>query len=613
MERLWIIVLHRGIAASYLILAVILVRFLLKKAPKSMICLLWMVVGFRLLSPFHMETPFSLLPKQAESLGFASYEKNPLPNASDTQNTIAKQTTNTEQKATDGQSTGRIPNAGTTLNTNTSSKANVAQNIYSLLTKHVKANDKDNALTTKAISVAAWIWAAGIFLLSAYLVFSWLRLKRNVAAAVPSELDGIRFYQCAQIPAPFLFGITVPKIYVPFSICEQELSYVLMHESAHKKRLDHVAKPVGYLLLAIYWFQPLVWAAYLLFCRDIEFACDEQVIKEHGEGCKKAYSQALLSCSVRHRAAAACPVAFGEIGVKERVKNILNYQKPGRLTVFTAATVCMIVIACFATEAKSSHIPQTDGNMAVEKNTSTKNSKKKLRTIRSCVTKWAEAFCDRDAKTINQMLDSAGRKQLRDANMLDGNHSFGWSSPWPWSTGTMDSSPNYKILSVDETSAQILYYAWTSDPHVTVWYESLSYQYDEKMKQISVRTVTSETLDSIHTSSQFFTAYPNGEIDGTQMDYYQGNGTGNALNRNARTQDKEGVLFQPDTAAIFLLNIEDDPAAVKVKTEKQNGQTIVTFTFLEDDSSARVKMIQPYGKHSIWLPQTAPDSTDMKK
>lgn len=281
MEELFLTVLHMGRNAGYLILAVTAARFLLKKAPKSMICILWMVVGLRLLCPFPIKSAFSLVPERTGSFASQRYENRP------------------------------VMQEGTMPETPSVQKAGIRP------AETRKASAENTDLIQELIPAAAWIWMAGIILMLGYLAFSWHRVSRRVAAAVPAEAEGIRFYQCDRISDPFLFGLAVPKIYVPFSVSGQELIYVLKHEQAHKSRYDHLAKITGYLLLAVYWFQPLVWAAYLMLCRDIELACDERVVKGIGEEHKKAYSQALLSCSTQHRAAAVCPVAFGEIGVKK--------------------------------------------------------------------------------------------------------------------------------------------------------------------------------------------------------------------------------------------------------------------------------------------------------
>ena len=559
MEQLFLSVFHKGMASGYLILAVLIARIVLKRAPKNMVCLLWFVVGLQMLCPFYIQTVFSVLPDQAGTTAYQQYR--------DTRVAQGKAMPASVNPKTD------------TWMTETDTGMSKTDTGMSEMAKTVE--EFENPIQ-KFIPAAVRIWVAGLVIMAANLAFSWHCMKKSVETAVPAELEGIRFYQCDQISSPFLFGLAVPKIYVPFSVSGQELSFVLKHESAHKSRRDHLAKFAGYLLLAVYWFQPLAWAAYLMFCRDIELACDERVIRESGEDCKKAYSQTLLSCSISHRAAVAGPLAFGEIGVKKRVKNILNYKKPGLWMSLSAAIVCVLVTVCFATMPVAGRQAQTE--------------------VQKSVVEWAQAYCGRDAKTIYTMLDDAGRKELTDAGMLEGKHSFGWSSPWPWDTGVIDGQDNYRILSADETSAELLYYAWTSDPHVTVWRQQITYQYS-KEDGILVHEVSGETLDDIHTAEQFYTAYPNGEIDHTRMDYANGNGVGEALNDHSLT-DSSGVLNHPDTAAVFLLNIQNDPSAVKVDVSDRDGDTIVTFTFLEDGSSASVKMIRLLDGKGIWLPQT---------
>lgn len=413
-------------------------------------------------------------------------------------------------------------------------------------------------------------------------------VKSSIAQAVPSEWDGIRFYQCGQISSPFLFGLAPARIYVPFSVSGQELSFVLKHELAHKKHGDHITKLIGYLIVAIYWFQPLVWGAYVLFCRDIEMARDESVVWELGESCKKSYSKALLTCSVNHSSVSAFPVAFGEIGVRDRVKKILDYQRPKLRVVLTAAVLCAAVTLGFATEARSK---DADKKVQAEYNASEK--------IVEGVETWARAFCARDVKTVLKMLDTSGRSSLEKQDILEGEHSFGWSSPWPWEPEVVDDGENFRIVSADAQTAEILYYAWTSDPHITVWHQVITYQYAEEEGLLQISGTSNEVLDNIHTAKQFDVAYPNGEIDGTRMDYWHGNGVGESLE-----QQSPRSLARPDTAAAYLLNIQTDTDEVRTKTSKEDGDTVVTFYFSQDGGSASVKMVQPYGENGIWVVQT---------
>lgn len=578
-----------GISFSSLLLAACAARFLLKNVSKCMICMLWLIVGLRLLLPVEIVTDFSLLPEKTETVMDYVCQKSvadspELLDASKTPDADAFRLPD----ASGIPDAFRIPDASGILDisgiSDASGMAQMGGRFFMLA---------DSADVPGIITVAAWIWMAGIAGMCIYLGFNWHRVKKSVAAAVPAEYEGIRFYQCDGIRSPFLFGLLTPKIYVPFTVTGQELPFVLKHEKTHKRHGDHLKKLAGFLLLAIYWFHPLVWTSYLLFCRDIELACDERVVWAMGEDCKKAYAQSLLACSSNHRSADVCPVAFGEKGLKNRVQYILNYKKPKFLAVLAAAVICAIVTLGFATEAKSENLQQQE---AMDE-----NAKKRLT---DSIQKWAEAFCSRDARAVCGMLDETGKKAMHEQNLLEGENSFGWSSPWPWGTDVIDEQPNYTIVSVDTHTAEILYYAWTSDPHVTVWHQVITYADADPQSELQIQDVSCEILDSIRTAKQFYTAYPEGVIDHTRMDYLHGNGAGSALSRNASADDS-GVLFQPDTAAVYLLNVEPDPSVVRTDVTEQNGTMTVTFTFLEDGSNARVKMVPINDGNEIWVPQTA--------
>ena len=561
METLFLTVLQMGISASWLILAIAAVRILFSGIPRNMFCMMWMAAGLRLICPWKLQTDFSLLPERKNVF----FEGSPA---------RLLQEDLTETASVPGHS--------------------AAASRQNLATDQLPGAPASGNLPETISAAAGWLWLAGIFAMCMYLAVCWYHVKKAVAEAVPAESEGIRFYQCDRITSPFLFGLASPKIYVPFSVSGQELSYVLQHETMHKKRLDHLAKLAGYLLLSVYWFQPLVWAGYLLFCRDIELACDERVIRQIGEARKKEYSKALLTCSVNHRTAMPNPVAFGEIGVKKRVKKILAYKIPKLRTVLAAAIVCAAVTLGFGTEAKGSNSFQPQSG------TQAKTGAETNPELEERITEWAIAFCGRDVKTIRSMQSPASKKALQDQNLQEGEHSFGWSSPWPWNMDQEEQQPDYRIVSIGDTSAEILYYAWTSDPHVTVWRQVITYPSASGKDTFRIQDVSFEVLDSIHSAKQFYTAYPGGVIDGTRMDYLHGNSAGEALNQNAKDFIRE--LYQPDTAAVYLLNLQPD---TQVKTKKaENGKTTVLFTFPQDGGSASVTMIQPYGKKGIWIPQT---------
>ena len=190
-----------------------------------------------------------------------------------------------------------------------------------------------------------------------YTVISYAKVKRKIGTAVLLR-DNI--YQSENVVSPFVLGIIKPKIYLPFNMNEKDMEHVVAHEMAHIRRKDHLSKPLGFLLLTLHWFNPLMWLGYVLLCRDIELACDEKVIKELDHDARADYSEALLTCSVNRRMIAACPLAFGEVGVKDRVKSVLNYKKPAFWVIIAAVVACVAVAVCFLTNPKDSIYGETD-------------------------------------------------------------------------------------------------------------------------------------------------------------------------------------------------------------------------------------------------------------
>lgn len=310
MNDIFLNIFNMSISASYLVFAVITFRFLLKKAPKKLNCFLWLLVAVRLLCPFSIESVLSLIP-EAQTVP----TEMPLP------------------------ALPRIP----TVNTPNDAVNAVINQAASESVKIVN--------TAPVISVVAIIWLCGIAAMLLYAFISAVLIKRKVAASVVSDFDKHVFF-CDYIDTPFIFGIVNPKIYFPSCISRDEIPFVLRHEKAHLKRLDHIIKPLGFLILAVYWFNPILWLAYSLLCRDIELACDEKAITEMSVGEKRSYTEALLNCSVPKKMMAACPLAFGETGVKARIKNVLNYKKPTFWIIAVAVVACATISICFLTDPK---------------------------------------------------------------------------------------------------------------------------------------------------------------------------------------------------------------------------------------------------------------------
>ncbi|MBR2047746.1 MAG: hypothetical protein IKC09_05310 [Oscillospiraceae bacterium] len=312
MTELFLDVVNRSISASWLILAVVGLRLLLKKAPKSVNVMLWGLVALRLLFPFSVESTLSLIP---------SAQTIPL-------------------------------NIGTTAAPAIHSgfpALNSAINPILQQTAPALAGTPSSPIRI-TLELLSDLWLVGVVIMVLYTSFSYLILYRKLATAVILR-DNL--YQCEEVSSPFVLGLIHPRIYLPYSMEAESLSHVIAHEQAHILRRDHWWKPLGFLLLTIHWFNPILWLAYILLCRDIELACDEKVISRLGDEARADYSQALLECSINRRMIAACPLAFGEVGVKERVKNVMNYRKPGFWIMVIALIACIATAAAFLTNPPS--------------------------------------------------------------------------------------------------------------------------------------------------------------------------------------------------------------------------------------------------------------------
>lgn len=318
MAAVFLKLLNLSISASWLVLAVLVLRLVSKRSPKWMNVLLWGIVALRLVLPFSVESALSLIPS-AETVSPAAVQFDPAP-------------------------------------TITSGVSVIDNAVNPSLSEHF------SAVPTASVNplyvwteIAGWVWLIGLGAMLLYALVSYLRLRRRVSVSLPIQ-DHI--YLCDAISSPFILGVVKPHIYLPSGLDEVQRQNVLSHERAHLTRRDHWWKPLGFALLAVYWFNPMLWLAYALLCRDIELACDEQVIRTMDESAVKTYSTVLLACSMPRKAVITCPLAFGEVGVKERVKNALHYKKPAFWVVAASVAVCVIVAMCFLTN------PPTDTDAA---------------------------------------------------------------------------------------------------------------------------------------------------------------------------------------------------------------------------------------------------------
>lgn len=308
MSELFLKIVNMSISASWLVLVVLAFRFLFRKAPKWVNVLLWGIVAVRLIFPISIESALSLIPSAETISPEIMMDWTP-------------------EISTGMESVDRVVNP---IITETFAPEPIASaNPLQIL-----------------IPVFSIIWITGMCVLALYTVISYWRLQRKVVEAVILREN---IFQSENVGSPFVLGIIKPRIYLPYNMDNQDLEHVVAHEQAHIRRRDHWWKPLGFLLLMIHWFNPLMWVAYILLCRDIELACDEKVIKEMGNEQRADYTQALVSCSVNRRMIAACPLAFGEVGVKERVRSVMNYKKPAFWVIVASVIACAVVAVCFLT------------------------------------------------------------------------------------------------------------------------------------------------------------------------------------------------------------------------------------------------------------------------
>lgn len=316
MTELFLEILNMSVRASWVILAVLALRLLLRKGPTWFPMALWVVTAIRLVCPLSIRSSVSLIPSSQ---------------------TVAPSIMPAPQPTIDS----GIPMIDQMINP-------------------VILDALSPAVDTGMHSLQFWVhlstlvWVLGIIVLLGYMIFSYCRLHHRVRNAAFSEG---RIYFSEKIRSPFVLGILKPNIYLPYKLAEADRAHVLSHELTHIRRLDHWWKPIGFLILTLHWFNPLVWLAYILLCKDIEVACDKAVVKQLSPAQRADYAQALLNCCAEHSRISACPIAFGEISIKERVKNVLNYKKPTFWLILVAAIVCVAAVFCLLTDPNNPAVP----------------------------------------------------------------------------------------------------------------------------------------------------------------------------------------------------------------------------------------------------------------
>ncbi len=554
---LFLMVLYRGMIAGGIVVAILLLRVLLKHAPKIYSYLLWAIVLYRLLCPFTFVSPFSFLGIFGETDG--------------AQVQIAE-----VQSAVQGVTLAEERQGGQPDET----------------AVHTERREREVRLSRRTVlRIAAYVGAAVLAAMFLYGAVSLFLLFRRLKGAVRLR-DNI--YLSDYVPTPFVIGTVHPRIYLPSSLQEKETDYIILHERTHIRRGDHIMRMLSFLTLAIYWFHPLIWAAYYLSGKDMEMSCDEAVMRKMGEDIRADYATSLLNLATGRLFSSGTPLAFGEGDTKTRIKNVMRWRKPNRVAVGIALAVIAAAAVVFGTDPWRAEAGDAETGQAA----GAENEE-----LRLAADAWARAVCNRDGNTIANLSTAQIREQLEEEALLsgeEGSYVFGWSSPWPW-----DDEQDYRIVECTESRTAILYYAWTSDPHVTVWQEILTWNREGGEYQVVASSL--RYLDGISDSDSFAQAYGEG-INGTPIDYLA-NGAGESLNENALEnreyyQEYED-LFAPETAARRLLNLseEEGQSAVAVGSRQPDGSVEVTVSFPADGGNAKVKLVQPYGEDGIWVVQ----------
>ena len=350
MKELFMTALQLCLSASIVLAVVLLLRLLFAKlrAPKLLSLCLWALVGLRLLIPVFPSSSVSLVP---QPVGSGQVVERVARLAVEETRTVR------EEEPVYQEIIRRSPQIPVQRET-------AGQRYVVVSTKTLEA---PKTVKTSILPVLAWIWLGGTVLMLGYMLYSFLKLRFKVRASI-RQADNI--YRCDELEAPFILGLIRPRIYLPSDLDPADEAYVLAHERAHLRRLDHIWKPLGFFLLSLYWFNPLFWLGYVLLCRDIEGACDEKVVKGETADYRKAYSLALVNCSLSRRLISACPLAFGETGVPGRVKSVLHYKKPAFWMLLAALLIGIITAGCALTNGKES--PQGDSGIAETESSSEK-------------------------------------------------------------------------------------------------------------------------------------------------------------------------------------------------------------------------------------------------
>lgn len=539
-----------SLTASYCIAAVVLLRLLLKKQPKLLSYLLWSVVLFRLLCPVTISSSFSLLRMDTNMISQENFADRRTAGAAVWQ----------EDAGALLQDTGN-------QNAKTDTLAAAAQ-----------AERSAGSRTQTLLAAGAWVWFAGMVLLIAYGIRSAYRLRRFLQKAV---CVGEGLYEAEGLSSSFVCGMFGPRIYLPAGLTAQERVFVLAHERVHAARKDYLVKLLAWLARCIHWFNPLAWLFFALMENDMEMSCDEAALRKLGMDVRQDYSRALVTLSCETSRIGSCPPAFGEGRVKDRVRNILTYRKRALAAVVLIAAVLLVVVIGLSTNPREED-----------------EAKELLRLgdKDTLVMDYANAWCNRDGETLVKLYvdEDTAFANLPMLEKAGGEYTFGMSSPWPdtfWRTVPTGEGK-------DVGTSEIRYYAWTSDPHVVVWKEEITFVKTEngnnsEATDSGYRVTESRLtyLDSIASEEEYRDAYW-GEGENHFVDYEE-RGFVDAINYQTEydvengDSDRNAVYRSPETAAEYIMNLSGGTATAETAS---NGTAIVEYTFA-DGSSVLIPMI----------------------
>lgn len=549
MTELFKMILSMSLTAVYCIGAVIVLRLLLRRQAKLFSYLLWSVVLFRLLCPFSLSSSYSLLRMDPAVVSGKVF--------SGGQQAVWQGKGYLSDGTAEEDGSGDVAGTAASLRMVQTQEAGTLSNIF---------------------AVCAWVWLPGVVCLLGYSVYTAVRLRVFLSKAQPAAEGTVggeeeNVYEMDGIATPFVFGMIRPRIYLPSHLQPEERRYVLAHERVHIVRKDHLVKLVFWGAVCLHWFNPLVWLSFRLMENDMEMSCDETVLRRLGEAVKQEYSRALLSLSCEKAGFHMSPVAFGEGGLKGRIRNILSYQKGRVVTVAVLAVLlCVLAVGLMLNPAGSKPEELTGEKLAF------------LNT-------YANTYCERNGdKMVKLYVDEETACQsLPYMEKAGERYTFGLSSPWP---------NEFRIILTEslgegngdgrdqENKAEIWYYAWTSDPHVAVWKEKLYFVQSESGGQEGDYLVTDSELsylDSISDRVEFDEAYLiAGEYqftDYVERGFLESIQFQTEADRESGGEDRNAVYRSPDTAAEWIFNLEGGSAEI-VSTDS-DGKATVRYTFAD--------------------------------